>query len=44
MINYIEVKSGKYILRGLHTKAENEKGLVVMFHGFTGQMVISLKS
>ena len=28
MINYIEIKSGKYILRGLHTKAENEKGLV----------------
>ena len=27
MINYIEIKSGKYILRGLHTKAENEKGL-----------------
>ncbi|MBQ2892039.1 MAG: alpha/beta fold hydrolase [Bacilli bacterium] len=38
MINYIEIKSGKYILRGLHTKAENEKGLVVMFHGFTGHM------
>ena len=38
MINYVEVKRDKYILRGLHTKADNEKGLLVMFHGFTGHM------
>lgn len=38
MIKYVEVKRDKYILRGLHTIAENETGLLVMFHGFTGHM------
>ncbi len=38
MINYVEVKRDNYILRGLHTKVDNPKGLVVMFHGFTGHM------
>ena len=38
MINYVEVKRDQYILRGLHTKAENEKALVVMFHGFIGHL------
>ncbi len=38
MINYVEVQNNGYILRGLYNKAENEKGLLVMFHGFTGHM------
>ena len=38
MIKYVEVKRDKYILRGLLNEAKNEKGLLVLFHGFTGHM------
>ncbi len=34
----VEVLSNGYVLRGLLEKVENSKGLVVMFHGFTGHM------
>ena len=38
MIKYVEVKRDNYRLRGLHTIAPNETGLLLMFHGFTGHM------
>lgn len=36
MIKQVEINSHGYILRGLHHQVENPKGIVVMFHGFTG--------
>lgn len=36
MIDFVSVKRDNYTLRGLYTKAENAKAILVMFHGFTG--------
>lgn len=36
MIEFASVVRNGYVLRGLYTKAENPKAIVVMFHGFTG--------
>jgi len=38
MISYFEVKNNNYILRGLKNTPTNPKGVLVMFHGFTGHM------
>ena len=36
MIKQVEINSHGYILRGLHHQVSDPKGIVVMFHGFTG--------
>lgn len=36
MKQYVEIKNGKYILRGLYEEGNVNKALVVLFHGFTG--------
>lgn len=38
MISYVEVKRDKYILRGLKNTPKDVKGVLVMFHGFTGHL------
>ena len=38
MIKFAETKNEGYTLRGILSEVENSKGLVVMFHGFTGHM------
>jgi pimeloyl-ACP methyl ester carboxylesterase len=38
MIKFAETISDGYTLRGILNEVENSKGLVVMFHGFTGHM------
>lgn len=38
MIKYAETQNNGFTLRGLLNEVENSKGLVVMFHGFTGHM------
>lgn len=37
MIKLVELKK-EYTLRGIYNEVENSKGLVVMFHGFTGHL------
>ena len=37
MIKLVELKKD-YTLRGIYNEVENSKGLVVMFHGFTGHL------
>lgn len=37
MIKLVELKK-EYTLRGLYNEVENSKGIVVMFHGFTGHL------
>ena len=34
----VETTNKGYVLRGLLEEVESSKGLVVMFHGFTGHM------
>lgn len=38
MIKMVETISDGYTLRGILNQVENSKGLVIMFHGFTGHM------
>lgn len=38
MIKFAETVNEGYTLRGILSEVENSKGLVVMFHGFTGHM------
>ena len=37
MIKLVELKK-EYTLRGIYNEVENSKGIVVMFHGFTGHL------
>ena len=38
MIKFVETNSDGYTLRGILNEVESSKGLVIMFHGFTGHM------
>ena len=39
MIKFVELNSEGYILRGLHHEVKDAKGLLVLFHGFTGSII-----
>ncbi len=36
MKKYTEIRNGSYLLRGIYEEGNQNKGLVVLFHGFTG--------
>lgn len=38
MIKMYELVNNGYTLRGLYNEVENSKGIVIMFHGFTGHL------